>query len=79
MNSGPVEVDKTTNKLKDKHTGYHPRLGHSSKSTQYDILGYVDKDTEKLYASWKLDKDKNKAKVATSLQNVDIYDGLYDI
>jgi hypothetical protein len=79
MNSGPVEIDRTTQKIKDRHTGYHPRLGHNSKSTQYDILGYVDKDTEKLYASWKLDKDKNKARVATSLQNVDIYDGLYDI
>ena len=68
---------KTKKVLKDYHEGYHARLGHSSKSTLFDVLGYVDKDVEKLYASWK--KGDNKAIVGTSLQSVDIYDGLYDI
>lgn len=82
INSGPVEVKdgKTLNKhsgVNPSYYGYHPRLGHTSKSTLYDIIGYVDKDTEKWYASWK--KEKDKAVVGTSLQSVDIYDGLYDI
>lgn len=57
--------------LKDMRQGAHPRLGYVTKSTMYDILGYVDKDTEKLYASWK--KGPTKAIVDTSLQSVDIY------
>ena len=77
INSGPVELDTTSGELKDRHQGYHRRLGHTSKSTLFDVLGYADKDVEKWYASWK--KDQNKAVVGTSLQNVDIYDGLYDI
>jgi hypothetical protein len=63
--------------LLDKHSGYHPRLGHNNKSTLYDVLGYIDKDAEKWYASWKVDKDQ--AKVSDTIQHVDIYDGLYDI
>jgi hypothetical protein len=77
MNSGPIEADKTTGKLVDKHQGYHRRLGHASKSKLFDVIGYADKDVEKWYASWK--KDNNVAKVGTSLHSVDIYDGLYDI
>jgi hypothetical protein len=67
----------TAQVLRDYREGYHKRLGHSSKSTLFDILGYVDKDVEKWYATWV--KDDNKAVVGNSLQNVDIYDGLYDI
>jgi hypothetical protein len=70
--------------LRDRHSGlnpvnhgYHPRLGYTNKSTLYDILGYVDKDTEKWYSSWK--KGDYGAEVGSSIQNVDIYDGLYDI
>ena len=77
MNSGPVIVDKTSGKLVDRHQGYHQRLGHSSKSALYDVLGYVDKDAENWYASWK--KENNNATVSSSLQSVDIYEGLYDI
>ncbi len=77
VNSGPVVLDKETGKLKDKHQGYHPRQGYYSKSTTYDILGYVDRDTENLYTSWK--KEKDKAVVGTNLQTIDIYDGLYNI
>lgn len=76
MNSGPVDIS-STGALVDKHTGYHKRLGHAYKSTLFDILGYVDKDVEKWYASWK--KDNKSAIIGTSLQSVDIYDGLYDI
>lgn len=70
---------KTKLILVDKHQGMHQRLGHSSKSTLYDVLGYVDKDAEKWYASWTIDKTKTAATVDTSLQNVDIYNGIYDI
>ena len=70
-------VGPTAQVLKDSHEGYHKTLGHSNKSMLFDVLGYADKDTEKWYASWK--KDNNKAVVGTSLQSVDIYDGLYDI
>ena len=75
MNSGEICVQN--NKLVDKHMGYHRRQGHNTKSTTYDILGYLDKDAEKLYASWK--NDNGTAKIKTSMQSVDIYDGLYDI
>ena len=82
MNSGPIEVKD--GKLVDRHSGHnpknhgrHPRLGHTSKSTLYDILGYIDKDAEKWYSSWT--KDGNRTKVLNNIQNVDIYNGLYDI
>jgi hypothetical protein len=61
----------------DRHKGYHRGVGHNSKSMLYDVLGYVDKDAEKWYASWK--KADNKAMVGESLQTIDIYDGLYNI
>lgn len=83
MNSGPVSIDEF-GKLRDRHSGrnpgqygYHPRLGHTSKSTLYDVLGYVDKDAEKWYASWK--SENGRAVVRDSIQNVDIYNGLFDI
>jgi hypothetical protein len=37
--------------LSDKRAGRHPKVGYVSKSTLYDVLGYVDKDAEKWYAS----------------------------
>jgi hypothetical protein len=79
MNSGPVTVNAGTGKLVDEQKGYHRALGHTTKSTLFDVLGYADKDIEKWYVSWKKDPDTGKAVVGTSLQNVDIYDGLYDI
>jgi hypothetical protein len=63
--------------LVDQRKGYQPRLGHVSKSTLYDTLGYVDKEAEKWYASWKI--ENNTAKMRNNIQNIDIYDGLYDI
>ena len=77
------EVDIKTYKgptkqvLKDLRKGYHTMLGHTSKSSMYDILGYADRDTEKLYACWV--KENNKAVVKASIQNIDIYDSLYNI
>jgi hypothetical protein len=79
MNSGPITVDEKTGKLVDEQKGYHRTLGHNNKSTIFDILGYADKDVEKWYVSWKKNPDTGKVVVGTSLQNVDIYDGLYDI
>lgn len=73
--SGPIVVNGGL--LEDKRQGTHPRLGYTSKSTMYDVLGYVDKDTEKLYSSWK--RTDGKAIVKNNIQNIDIYDGLYDI
>lgn len=63
--------------LADKRQGLHPRLGHTNKSTLYDSLGYIDRDAEKWYASWKT--EDGKVKVRDTIQNVDIYNGLYDI
>ena len=66
----------------DKRKGLNPRLGHNNKSFLFDVLGYVDKDAEKWYASW-MQKEEKNGKVITvvkdSIQNVDIYNGLYDI
>jgi hypothetical protein len=76
--SGPIRVEGS--KLVDKRTGIHPRAGHTTRSTLYDVLGYVDKDTEKWYSSWQIEtkNGKNVATVKNNIQNVDIYNGLYD-
>ena len=80
MNSWPTNIsadtiskpenDKTLNKSRRS-------IEHPTKSTLFDVLGYADKDIEKWYASWK--KENGSAVIGTSLQNVDIYNGLYDI
>lgn len=75
INAGPIEVENE--KLTDKRRGYHQTLGHRSKSTLYDVLGYIDKEAEKYYASWKI--EEGKAATRDTIQNVDIYNGLYDI
>ena len=85
ISSGPIEAVKIgeDTKLVDRRRGYHRRLGHTSKSTLYDVTGYVDKDAEKWYASWAVDDSKeqmrDKAQVTDSIQNVDIYNGMFDI
>ena len=89
LNRGPVTFDSKTKKLKVGNQGRYPIIGYAKKSTLYDILGYVDKDAEKWYASWSTNKkidevsekelSKVKPKVKDSIQNIDIYDGLYDI
>ena len=75
MNGGPVKIENGI--LIDKHRGYQPQLGHTTKSTVYDILGYVDRNAEKWYASWKT--ANNKEAVKNNIQNVDIYDGMYEV
>ena len=85
LNSGPINITKDadgTLRLVDDRRGYHPRLGHTSKSMLFDVIGYVDRNAEKWYASWAKDVDKNGNTVAVvkdSIQNVDIYNGLFDI
>ena len=82
IQSGPIRAEKCKEKTKlvDKRTGIHPRAGYTTRSTLYDILGYVDKDTEKWYSSWQIEVKNNKdtAVVKNSIQNVDIYNGMYD-
>lgn len=90
INAGPIKIVKggksEDDKLTDKHHGhnpkgygYHPTLGHKSKSTLFDVLGFIDKDAEKWYSSWTIDKNNRKAAIKDNIQNVDIYNGLYDI
>lgn len=78
MNAGPIELDQAGSVV-DKRQGVFNRLGHSTRSIFYDILGYVDKDAEKYYASWALTKDKKNLVIADTIQNTDIYNGLYDL
>lgn len=75
MNAGPMEVKDGM--LIDKRQGYQPKLGQTSKSTLFDVLGYGDRDAEKWYASWE-NVDGN-VKMVDNIHSVDIYDGLYNI
>lgn len=88
INEGPFEIDSTKSKIIDvfnepnKNTvervkGRHPKVGYTSKSSIYDILGYIDRDVEKYYASWQI--KEGKASIKNNIQNVDIYDGLFDL
>ena len=55
------------------------------RSDFYDVLGYGDKDAEKLYASWKIEeiekngKTKQQVAAKTTLENIDIYSDLYNV
>lgn len=89
MNSGPIKatVDKDNKAtLVDLHKGSHSQVGHQSNNLLFDILGYVDKDAEKWYATWQLkahNTPTGKTKLVSvptdTIQNTDIYAGLYDI
>lgn len=61
-------------------TGNLIQRGQVLRSDFYDVLGYVDKDAEKLYASWMIDKDSSTPRVVAknTLENVDIYSNLYN-
>ena len=87
-----VPVTGTVDKLTDKRQGRLPSLGHTRKSTLYDVLGYIDRHAEKFYASWQLKKlNKNTTQPAgqtttqyrvqpkDTIQDVDIYNGIYEI
>lgn len=79
------KTGKTLYKVKNKRTGNLRQRGQKPRSDFYDILGYVDKDAEKLYASWmveeveKNEKTKQQVTAKTTLENVDIYSNLYNI
>ena len=73
-----------TGRVENKRTGNLKQIGQTQRSNFYDILGYGDKDAEKLYASWKIEtierngKQKQQVVAKTTLENVDIYNNLYN-
>lgn len=73
---------KTTGKVIDQRKGNLKQMGQKMRSDFYDILGYGDKDAEKLYTSWttKLNEKTGAHQVVAknTLENVDIYDKLYN-
>jgi hypothetical protein len=73
---------KTTGKVIDQRNGNLKQMGQKMRSDFYDILGYGDKDAEKLYASWttKLNEKTGAHQVVAknTLENIDIYDKLYN-
>jgi hypothetical protein len=83
MNTGPVRKDKIIQdgkeivRLKQGDEGRHDKVGHTVRSTLFDVLGYVDKDAEKWYTSWK--HSNGKTVTTDTIQNIDIYNGLFDI
>jgi hypothetical protein len=84
--AGKTVYDKAGNPVylvENQQTGNLRQRGQKGRSDFYDILGYVDKDAEKLYASWKVEINEktNKPRVTakTTLENVDIYSNLYNV
>lgn len=92
-NDGPYTVvNKNKNykdlpqkdQIKNRHQGLHTTIGHNNRDSYYDVLGFVDKDAEKFYASWKVATEKTEndglkitSITPTTVQNVDIYNNLY--
>ena len=70
-------------KVENKRTGNLKQRSQKLQSECYDILGYVDKDAEKLYASWTVEINERTKKpqvvAKTTLENVDIYADLYNV
>ena len=63
----------------DTQLGKYPKIGYRSKSSMYDILGYVDKEVERYYAHWELPDDTSTTPTVTdNIQNIDIYDKLFE-
>ena len=82
---GNLIQDKSGNtvyKVTDCRDGNLRQRGQGLPADFYDVLGYVDKDAEKLYVSWTVETNKktNKKQVVakTTLENVDIYSNLYN-
>jgi hypothetical protein len=72
-------------KVKDNRAGNLKQKGQKNRSEIYDVLGYVDKDAEKLYAAWAVEPVKKNDGTVTqqivakeTLENVDIYSSLYN-
>ena len=64
--------------VEDARTGYHRKLGYSTKSTMYDLLGYVDKDVEKLYPTTHVRRNPKtglREKYRISLSNFELEEG----
>jgi hypothetical protein len=96
MNSGKFIVYETTNKagqpitkVRDERldinldqAGNLKQRGQGLHADFYDILGYGDKDAEKLYASWTIETNEKTGKkqvvAKNTLENVDIYPNLYN-
>jgi hypothetical protein len=97
MNSGKFTISETTShdgkpvyKIKNERlqkpdlVGNLKQRGQKMRSEFYDILGYGDKDAEKLYASWTVEevekngKKKKQVVAKNTLENVDIYSNLYN-
>ena len=90
MNSGKFtvktekdEAGNTIYKVENKRKGNLKQTGQKMRSDFYDVLGYVDKDAEKLYASWSIETNEKTKKpqvtAKTTLENVDIYSNLYNV
>jgi hypothetical protein len=84
--AGDTIYDKAGNPIylvENQRTGNLRQRGQKGRSDFYDILGYVDKDAEKLYASWKVETNEKTKKLQvtakTTLENVDIYSNLYNV
>ena len=97
MNSGKFVINETTDKFgrsvykvrnerldKPDQVGSLKQRGQGFRAEFYDVLGYVDKDAEKLYASWQVETiEKNGTKIQriiakNTLENIDIYSNLYN-
>ena len=83
--AGNTIYDKAGNpiyEIENKRTGNLKQRGQGLQAEFYDILGYGDKDAEKLYASWKVETNEKTKKpqvtAKTTLENVDIYENLYN-
>jgi hypothetical protein len=89
MNSGKFAVKeksdargKPITRARDCRKGNLRQAGQGKRSEFYDILGYVDKDAEKLYASWEVETNpktgRKQVTAKSTLENVDIYSNLYN-
>lgn len=81
-NDGPISIrsDSDGKYLHNEYRGLHNQLGHNSRSSYFDVLGFVDKDAEKFYASWKVEgikTEKPEVVPSSTIQNIDIYPDLY--
>jgi hypothetical protein len=93
--TGDIIYDKAGDPIylvENQLTGNLRQTGQKMRSDFYDVLGYVDKDAEKLYASWTIEKVEKDGKTVykdgkpiykvsakNTLENVDIYNNLYDV
>jgi hypothetical protein len=83
--AGKAVYDRAGNPIylvESQRTGNLRQRGQKMRSDFYDILGYGDKDAEKLYASWttRLNEKTGTHQVVAknTLENIDIYDNLYN-